>query len=167
MATHLLNLLLVADQSQGLLSNLSDARAGAISLVGLTAVFAGLLLIMLFMHGLAYATRSKEMPAAAPPPEAREPQPEATPEPVAEEPFVAPVLVGPLSLPAAALAAVHVARSLFEGGRFPLGEERTVTVDGRTHAVELVSVGLATVALVDGTRVVFYRTRVARNGLAA
>ncbi len=164
MATHLLNLLLVADQSQGLLSNLSDARAGAISLVGLTAVFAGLLLIML---GLAYATRSKEMPAAAPPPEAREPQPEATPEPVAEEPFVAPVLVGPLSLPAAALAAFHVARSLFEGGRFPLGEERTVTVDGRTHAVELVSVGLATVALVDGTRVVFYRTRVARNGLAA
>jgi hypothetical protein len=162
MGFSLLNLTLLAD-SGGFLARLSENRAGAISLVGLSAVFCGLLLLFSFMRLLTYITGLLEARSAAPVEPSRviakawehidEDGDEAT---LPELP-----LCSPLSLPASHFAVAMVARSLFKVDKFPLGEEVAMTVDGAQLTVELVAVGLACTAIVNGRKVIFYRERTA------
>jgi hypothetical protein len=155
------NSLLLAKQGMGV-SNYADARAGVISLVGLLAVFVGLMMLWGFMRLLAKFVADKPEAAPVAPAVAASLDPdEVSPEPVAEPEEVLPEvpLTGPLSLPAASLVAAQIALSRYEAGKAVLGQEILVTVNGLSQRVRLLSVGLATTAIVNDRKVVFYRAR--------
>lgn len=154
--------LVLADANSGWLANLIESRAGAITLVGVSAVFCGLLLLMGFMRLLALLAGVRKPAVVADVSEVRgELVAETRESAVEEEELPEMPVAGPLSVPTASLAAAQVARTLFKTGRFPIGEAVEVIVDGRSHQVELVTVGLATTALVDDFKIVFYRARIA------
>ncbi len=168
MGTTLLQVMVVAD-ALGCLASLGDSRAGAISLVGLSAVFCGLLLLFAFMRLLTYVTGLIEARNAVPVEPSRvigkawehlEDQEE-------EESLPEIQIRSPLSLPASHLAVALLARSLFKVDKFPIGEEVVVVVDGAPLTVELVGVGLACTAKVNGRKVIFYREHTAGTKVKA
>jgi hypothetical protein len=162
MGLSLLNLTLLADAGS-LMARLAENRAGAISLVGLSAVFCGLLLLFSFMRLLTYVTGLMEARSAAPVEPAGVVAKAWEHLDGSEDEDVLPEiqLRSPLSLPASHLAVALVARSLFKVGKFPIGEEVVVVVDGTPLTVELVGVGLGCTAIVNGRKVIFYREHTA------
>ncbi len=165
MASLLAYMLTLAEANSGGTSALLENRAGAISLVGILAVFVGLFLLMGFMRVLAFATgyRRPVPDSEAVPATNEEVGEPVVPELVEEdgELLPEPPVTKPLLVSAADLAAVQVARTLYGIGKFPVGREVEVLVDEEPKLVKLVAVGVATTAFVNGHKVIFYRSRTA------
>lgn len=156
----------------GAWSSLSDARAGDISLTGLGAVFAGLLILfgaMALMGWILHGRKVARAAAVAPPePPSDEVEAEAPPVVVVaaddvepeEEPFVlpkTPETLVPSSLVSAAVLALH----FYDKGALALGETRRLDVDGIPRTVTLLAEGFMNRARVDGEEVIFSRSRIA------
>ena len=154
-------------------ANLSDVRAGDISLTGLSAVFVGLLILFGFMSFLAYLFHGRNAAAAADPgrepvedPSKLEERSRATVDPEPEDlPFTlpeTPITMVPASLISGATLALH----LFDKGELALGEPRRFEVDGIPRTVTLLAAGFMNRARVDGEEVAFSLTRVAPDETA-
>ncbi len=167
MAVILSELLVLANAGSGWLDVLFESRAPVLSLVGLSAVFAGLVLLYVYMRLLAFFAGGqwsvfvRSMLHRPKPVEVVDEAEAEVVEGAEEDELERAALTGPLLLRAADLAVAQVVRTLYRAGKFPLGEEREVSVDGKVQTVKLVTVGMATTAVVNDRKVVFYRSHTA------
>ncbi len=162
----------------GRVANLGDARAGGISVTGIGAVFAGLLVLFGFMTLLGwifYGRKQAEaaepetdvggpsgpnVGAEAPPTEETEDDEDDEDGEPEEEPFVLPETPAHL-VPSSLISGAALALHLFDKGQMALGESKRLEVDGLPRTVVLLAVGTMNRARVDGEEIVFSRSRIA------
>jgi len=147
-------------------ANLSDVRAGGISVTGIGAVFAGLLLLFGFMTLLSWFLHGRKQ--AAEEDDNPEPEPIGAEKPLLQpddEPFTLPET--PLHMvPSSMIGAAALALHLYDRGALALGEARGLETDGIPRTVTLLAVGTMNRARVDGEEIVFARTRIAPDEAA-
>jgi hypothetical protein len=158
--------------------NMADARAGGISLTGIGAVFAGLVILFGFMTLLGWFFSGRKPVvtvevgsepavggASGPDEAAQGPTDEvegAAEEPgePEEEPFVLPE-TPPHLVPSTLISGAALALHLYDEGALALGQAQQLEVDGLPRKVVLLAVGTMNRARVDGEEIVFSRTRIA------